>query len=139
MKCTAHSARTKLPCQKDAIKGSNVCRNHGGSAPQVKERAKLRLLEASDPAAALLVRQMNDKKLDETVRQRAALAILDRAGLSVTSKHEHAGPKGGAIAVSQKVDVSGYPVEVLQALQAAVRSGAEIQLRQLSDAPESDE
>jgi hypothetical protein len=48
--CTAHSARTGLPCQKHAIAGASVCRTHGGAAPQVKRKARERLAILVDPA-----------------------------------------------------------------------------------------
>ena len=67
MKCTAHRSNGE-PCNNWAIKGAEVCRNHGGSAPRVREAAarrvaeekaaaKMRLFAAPveiDPAQALL-------------------------------------------------------------------------------------
>jgi hypothetical protein len=85
-RCTAHSKRTGEPCGNWAIRGGNVCRKHGGSVKATKEAAARRILAAADPAAALLVSQMYDKKLDASVRQRAALALLDRAGLGSKSE-----------------------------------------------------
>lgn len=41
MKCTAVSRRTGHPCRSYAVKGTTVCRKHGGSAPQIKKAAKL--------------------------------------------------------------------------------------------------
>lgn len=41
MKCTAVSRRTGNPCRSYAVKGTTVCRKHGGSAPQIKNAAKL--------------------------------------------------------------------------------------------------
>lgn len=41
MKCTAVSRRTGNPCRSYAVKGTTVCRKHGGSAPQIKKAAKL--------------------------------------------------------------------------------------------------
>jgi len=62
--------------------GGTVCRMHGGSAPQVRNAARLRLLAASDPAAAELVKQIKlkgSKPWHVANRRAAALAILDRA------------------------------------------------------------
>lgn len=67
MKCTAHRSNGE-PCNNWAIKGAEVCRNHGGSAPRVKAAAARRTAEAKaaekmrlfaapveiDPAQALL-------------------------------------------------------------------------------------
>lgn len=41
MKCTAVSRRTGNPCRSYAVKGTTVCRKHGGSAPHIKKAAKL--------------------------------------------------------------------------------------------------
>lgn len=72
------------PCRKPAIKGGTVCSTHGGSAPQVRRKAALRLLELVDPAIGTLAREMvqADKSAD---RQRAANSILDRAGMPRTA------------------------------------------------------
>lgn len=61
-----------------------VCQTHGGSAPQVRRKAALRLLELVDPAIAVLAREMvnADKSAD---RQRAANSVLDRAGVPRTA------------------------------------------------------
>ena len=80
--------RAGKPCQKSPIKGGTVCRLHGGSAPQVKRAAKLRLLELVDPAIATLARIMATSD-NEALRLKAADSILDRGGL----------PKGAQVTV----------------------------------------
>ena len=72
------------PCGKPPIKGGTVCATHGGSAPQVRRKAALRLLELVDPAISTLAREMvqADKSAD---RQRAANSLLDRAGVPRTA------------------------------------------------------
>lgn len=50
-RCTAKNA-TGNQCRKDAINGATVCRNHGGSAPQVKAKAAERV--ATEKAVGLL-------------------------------------------------------------------------------------
>ncbi len=81
--CTAKRTNGE-PCKKPAIKGGTVCQTHGGSAPQVRRKAALRLLELVDPAIAVLAREMvnADKSAD---RQRAANSVLDRAGVPRTA------------------------------------------------------
>lgn len=44
-RCTGHTKVGR--CKKWAIRGGNVCRKHGGAAPQVKAKAKERLLIAA--------------------------------------------------------------------------------------------
>lgn len=57
-----------------------MCATHGGSAPQVRQRAQERLLQAVDPVAAELVRIALEGE-SEADRLRACQAVLDRAGL----------------------------------------------------------
>src|SRR3546814_12403525 len=82
--CTAKSTTTGERCTKAPIRGGTVCATHGGSAPQVRKKAALRLLELVDPAIAVLAREMvnADKSAD---RQRAANTVLDRAGVPPTA------------------------------------------------------
>lgn len=82
--CTAKSTTTGNRCTKAPIKGGTVCATHGGSAPQVRKKAALRLLNLVDPAIAVLAREMvqADKSAD---RQRAANSVLDRAGVPRTA------------------------------------------------------
>jgi hypothetical protein len=82
-RCTAKN-RAGERCGKAPIKGGTVCVTHGGSAPQVRRKATLRLLELVDPAIGTLAREMvqADKSAD---RQRAANSILDRAGMPRTA------------------------------------------------------
>ena len=77
-RCTAKSTRSHERCKKAAIKGGKVCATHGGSAPQVKNRARQRIMEAADPAAARMVELM--ASLDERISLAASRDLLDRAG-----------------------------------------------------------
>lgn len=79
-KCVGHNNRG-LPCGKDPIKGARVCRTHGGSAPQVKRKAKLRLLEMVDPALARLMAELDNGDAKPAERLRAVENVLDRVGL----------------------------------------------------------
>ena len=73
------------PCKAQAIKGGTVCRVHGGAAPQVKRKAKERLLALVDPALATLSRLVEQKK-DNKSALGAANSILDRTGYKPTDK-----------------------------------------------------
>src|SRR5262245_49174819 len=96
--CTAHSSRTGERCRKAPIAGSNVCRTHGGAAPQVQAKARARILALVDPALAELARIVNEGEADN-VRLAAARDILDRAGLGAKQivANEHTGKDGGPI------------------------------------------
>lgn len=78
--CHAKSQRSGELCRAPAMAGQRVCRVHGGSTPQAKQAAKLRLASLVNPAIGTLAREMTraDRSAD---RQRAANSILDRAGI----------------------------------------------------------
>lgn len=89
MQCTAHLRDgSGTQCKKNALKGTNVCGSHGGSAPQVKAKAQQRLLAAADDAAAVLVQIIMDKKSPANVRVQAIKDLLDRAGLKPVEQVE---------------------------------------------------
>lgn len=97
-KCTAHSARTGLPCQKYAIKGATVCRTHGGAAPQVKAKAEQRLREMVSPMLdklyTLAMQTDNLKVASECVRDaldRAGVGAVVEAKVRQSHKQEHTG------------------------------------------------
>jgi len=82
-RCVAHRKNGDR-CKLAAIRGGTVCAKHGGSAPQVRAKAQLRIMEAADPAAAKLVQLMQDKKVPPAVQLAAAKDLLDRAGITST-------------------------------------------------------
>lgn len=71
------------PCGAPAILGGKVCRTHGGSAPQVKRAAQLRLAALVDPAITVLEDQMENGENGRD-KQAAANSVLDRAGYGRT-------------------------------------------------------
>lgn len=85
--CTAHR-RNGDQCRRSAIKGSNVCATHGGSAPQVQRAAQVRLLMAADSVAGELVRIALSSKASDAVKVQAILGVLDRAGISARQQVE---------------------------------------------------
>lgn len=84
VKCIAVSSRTGNPCNNSPMRGGNVCRMHGGAAPQVRRRAAERIALASDKAAAQLFAFMTDVAIPPAVRLAATKDLLDRA--QVTGK-----------------------------------------------------
>jgi hypothetical protein len=67
---------------------------HGGSAPQVRQKAAERIAMAADSAVDVLVRLMH-KARSESVRRQAASDLLDRAGFKAPNKTELSGPANG--------------------------------------------
>jgi hypothetical protein len=82
--CKAHSSRSGKRCNRSAIAGATVCATHGGSAPQVRKAAALRVIALIDPALANLASDLKSK--NPTIRQKATFDVLDRAGLKAVDK-----------------------------------------------------
>jgi hypothetical protein len=60
-RCQGHKTNGE-PCLNPAIRGATVCRKHGGSAPQVRRAAALRMAMAADVFARGLVEMATDKR-----------------------------------------------------------------------------
>jgi hypothetical protein len=80
--CAGHK-KDGTPCKKHPIRGSTVCRVHGGAAPQVRKRAQERLQAAADILMAQLLKIAASAE-SEAVRLSAVKDALDRAGFSAT-------------------------------------------------------
>lgn len=74
-----------------------MCHYHGGAAPQVIAAAKLRLACSADAAVKTLVEILTKRRGVPSARVSVAIAVLDRAGLSVRQVMEHVGEGGGPI------------------------------------------
>ena len=66
-------------CRGPAMTGQKVCKAHGGSSPQAKRSARLRLAGLVDPAIATLAKEMTGAEKSND-RLAAANSVLDRAG-----------------------------------------------------------
>jgi hypothetical protein len=94
--CAATAKATRKPCRRRPILGGTVCPKHGGSAPQVKAKARERLADLIDP--------------DRALREAASLAYSD-----ITELYDEAGhilpmkqwPKHIRAAVSGMETVTG--------------------------------
>jgi hypothetical protein len=84
--CKAHKTNGD-PCKAQAMKGQNVCRVHGGMAPQNLAAAKRRMLEAVEPAIAELIRLTREAKT-EGDRIKAIVQVLDRVGWTAEERLE---------------------------------------------------
>lgn len=97
-RCKAHS-RTNKPCGSFPVKGQEVCRMHGGSAPQAVAKAEERILEkgAADAVAKLWPGLASASPVKDPVDQMERLAgalttMLDEVGTKVNElSHVSAG------------------------------------------------
>jgi len=100
--CTATAKSTGKRCQQSAVPGTNVCRFHGGSAPQVEEKAQERLDRMADEVTAKFEDKLDDlmgeydrsEDRDEKVKmfremRQVLTDILDRTGHGPSEKREH--------------------------------------------------
>lgn len=100
-RCTATSKVHGGQCKRLANRGSNVCRYHGGAAPQVKEAARRRLAAMVDPALGVLQLAMTRRqqigksktRVPDKIALEAARDVLDRAGYQADSQVRL--PEGG--------------------------------------------
>ena len=79
--CSAHK-RDGSRCKNAAIQGGTVCGYHGGNAPAVKAKARLRLEMASDRLARQLPNMTTDPNVADPVKLAAIKDALDRSGLA---------------------------------------------------------
>ena len=86
-RCAAHR-KNGDQCRHAAMNGTSVCQTHGGRAPQVRRKAKIRIEEASDKLAKALLEMAGDKNIPEGVRLAAIRDALDRGGLGVKQAME---------------------------------------------------
>jgi hypothetical protein len=75
-------------CGRYAIPGGAVCVLHGGSAPQVREAARRRMLAFAPQALRVLESVAKDVNAPAAARVRAASDLLDRAGLKAATELE---------------------------------------------------
>lgn len=85
-RCTAKTSSGK-PCKRWAIVGGNVCPTHGGSAPQVREAARRRILSTVERNLVTAQAMIDDPKIPAGVRARLLVDMLDRAGLKAADVH----------------------------------------------------
>lgn len=79
-RCTAKAKGSGNQCRRYAIAGGNVCRNHGGNAPQVKAAAERRLAAEklkADSSAALA--WLGEKAVTDPLDELGRLATESRS------------------------------------------------------------
>ena len=82
-RCSAKTTKGN-PCAHWAIRGGTVCTHHGGSAPQVRQAARLRLAALVDPAIDVLLKHLkpkNGRVVNAALQVTVARDALDRNGL----------------------------------------------------------
>lgn len=80
-RCNAKKRNGK-PCPVYPMRGTNRCRMHGGASPQAQRKARERIRDAADHAAAALIGFMNNADVPWPTRLAAARDLLDRADVT---------------------------------------------------------
>lgn len=101
--CTA-TTRQGRRCRQAAILGGNVCRMHGGSAPQVRAKAEQRIAALVDPAIRKLSRLLDNPRTPPPVLLAAIKDILDRAGHTSVSRVEVTHHDGNATDLDAEIE-----------------------------------
>ena len=88
-RCTATAKSTHQQCRNTPVLGTNVCRIHGGAAPQVRQAGARRILESLvGPALTELARIIRNPDVADTVKITAIRDLLDRTGYKPTQTVE---------------------------------------------------
>ena len=139
-RCKARK-RDGTPCMRYPLRGTTVCRLHGGSAPQVQRSARLRLLELVDPALSNLADILSRKNVLDADKIRACTAILDRAGYGPNSKLtvEQKGDLRPRVLdmLSNPPELQGESLEAIQVIHTLDTPALPAALQSLADGVES--
>lgn len=90
---TPYEVITCSQCRREAVPGSDRCGRHGGQflsvedADQISKHISARIMDGTSKAVRVL-EELMDEGRSEMVRLQAATAMLDRAGISPTTKIE---------------------------------------------------
>lgn len=79
-RCVAKNSRGQR-CRKFAIMGATVCRTHGGATQHVRNKARIRVENASNRLMGKLIDFAFDDTKPPDIQLRAIQNALDRAGL----------------------------------------------------------
>ena len=130
-RCRATSKESGEPCKLWAMRGSTVCRKHGGSAPQVRAKAQERVMLAelvpaakddpeladATPAELLLHAAHSTGRVVLMLQKHGAGSSLDPADLDLLGEWLDRLSKAASVVVSSKAD------ELVIAQQARIAEG----------------
>lgn len=100
VRCSATNRKGER-CENPAMRGGWVCRNHGGKAPQVMNKALERIRELQ-PKAVQVLEQLLDRKEFPTVQMAAVRDVLDRTEGKAAEQVRLTGADDGPIEIVVK-------------------------------------
>jgi hypothetical protein len=80
--CIAVTNVTLARCTNAAMRGQMICAAHGGAHPMAKLEGRKRLLAMCEPAFGVLEELMREPGVEDEVKLKASIAVLDRAGFA---------------------------------------------------------
>ena len=86
VRCEGHYKQDGKQCRREAVPGANVCGQHGGLIPAVRDRAAARMGNAADEMVKRLHAWLDDPDVEARDKIKIAQDMLDRAGLNATGK-----------------------------------------------------
>ena len=84
-RCVATNSRGEQ-CRKFAIQGATVCRTHGGATRHIKNKARIRVENASNRLMGKLIEFALDDTKPPDTQLKAIQNALDRAGLLLSAQ-----------------------------------------------------
>lgn len=111
VKCraTVSGSNGEVPCKNYALKGTTVCKFHGGSTKHVQKKARERLQDMVDPAISQLYRLLEKPDTSDADRIRVIQIIMDRTGYHAKSELTVEAKPWEGIAADILIDAGDLP------------------------------
>ncbi|QFG12760.1 hypothetical protein PBI_MIMI_286 [Arthrobacter phage Mimi] len=144
VRCTATASSTGKRCNRWSLRGTTVCKTHGGQLPSVREHAeavvesaRLQLMGMADDAVAYLEELMQPGVAD-AVRLKAIENVLNRSGIkeAVEIKVEHSNASA-VEEISKRLNVMRERIEAANAEEEEILDAEEVDEVESEDGQET--
>lgn len=144
---TPIEVRRCTECRREAVPGADRCGRHGGQflsaqdAERISQHTAARVLDATDQAVRVLTDLLDHAK-SEKVRFDAAVAILDRAGISAVQKIEvdiSSAGQDAATLIAKRLEQIDASMKKAEAIEAARDADGILDLEVIHDSQDEPE